>query len=151
MRFPSAVLGVGSKGGGCGVYGKGVDLSSSRSHPSVTAKVPCLPVQHRKSEQGSTFQAPRHFSPRPLLTMWKAGVSLSERRSHQKPWVPSSPGRWVPAAAWRRMCIRVADYIGPPPTPPPLPTPAGLAPPTFSPLSLMPLSLMHAGKIRKDL
>lgn len=104
MRFPSAVLGVGSKGGGCGVYGKGVDLSSSRSHPSVTAKVPCLPVQHRKSEQGSTFQAPRHFSPRPLLTMWKAGVSLSERRNHQKPWVPSSPGPWVPAAASGGAC-----------------------------------------------
>lgn len=84
MRFPSAVLGMGSKGGGRGVDGKGVDFSS-RSHPSVIAKVPCLPIQHRKSEQGSTFQAPRHFSPRPSLTTWKAGVSLSERQSQQKP------------------------------------------------------------------
>lgn len=93
MRFLSDVLGAGSKGGGRRMDGKGVDFSSSRSHPSVIAKVPCLPVQHRKSEQGSVFQAPRHFSPLPLLTMWKAGVSLSERQSQQKPAVlgPQQP------------------------------------------------------------
>lgn len=120
MRFLSDVLGTGPKGGGRRVDGKGVDFSL-RSHPSVIAKVPRLPVQHRKSEQGSAFQAPGHFSPLPLLTMWTAGVSLSERPSQQKPRVlgPQQPLEETASGGACALELLITFFHLPPPLPGP--------------------------------
>lgn len=149
MRFLSAVLGVGSKGGGRGVDGKEwtssppqgpTHLSLPRSHVSLSSTGSWSRAVRSRLPATSLHSTPftDHVESRcfPLRETEPTETMSSQSLGPRSPQPPLEA----------RMCVRVANYIVPPP--PPHPTPAL---PTFSLWSLMPLSLMHAGKTRKGL